>query len=66
MYDLYELKNHRWIVVDTFRDLAEAIEYFGDTSILQVSGGVYTVNVGEGLPQVGLAMLRMLIECKVA
>ena len=37
MYDLYEMKNNRWVVVDTFRDLAEAIEYFGPNSVLPVS-----------------------------
>lgn len=61
MYDLYEIKDKRWIVVDTFHDLAEAIEYFGDTSVLQVSDGVYTVNASDDI-----SMLRMLIQCKVA
>ena len=37
------------------------IEYFGDTSVLQVSDGVYTVNAGDDI-----SMLRMLIQCKVA
>ena len=61
MYDLYEMKDRRWMVTDTFRDLAEAIEYFGPDSILQVSDGVYTVNAGNDV-----SMLRMLIQCKVA
>jgi len=61
MYDLYEMKNNRWIVVDTFHDLAEAIEYFGTENVLQVSGGVYSVNAGDDI-----SILRMLIQYKVA
>lgn len=61
-YDLYEMKDRRWVVVDTFQSLAEAIEYFGPGRTLQVSGGVYTVNIGEGEP----SMLRMLIQSSVA
>lgn len=61
MYDLYEIKGKRWMVVDTFRDLAEAAEYFGPDSILQVSGAVYTVNTGDDI-----SLLRMLISCTVA
>ena len=61
MYDLYEIKDNRWVVTDTFHDPAEAIEYFGSDSVLQVSDGVYTVNVGENV-----SMLRVLILSKVA
>lgn len=61
MYDLYEMKGNRWVVTDTFCDLAEAIEYFGPDSVLQVSGDVYTVNAGDDV-----SMLRMLIQSKVA
>jgi hypothetical protein len=61
MYDLYELKENRWMVVDTFRSLAEAIEYFGTGTVVQVSGGVYTVNADSDI-----SMLRMLIQCQVA
>lgn len=60
-YDLYEIKDKRWVVVDTFHDLAEAIEYFEPDSILQVSDGVYPVNAGDDV-----SMLRILIRCKVA
>lgn len=61
IYDLYEMKDNRWVVTDTFHDLAEAIEYFGPGSVLQVSDGVYTVNAGGDV-----SMLRMLILCQVA
>ena len=61
MYDLYEMKATRWVVTDTFCDLVGAIEYFGPDSVLQVSGGVYTVNAGDDI-----SLLRMLIQCKVA
>ena len=61
MYDLYEMKDNRWVVTDTFSDLAEVIEYFGPDSVLQVSGGVYTVNAGDDIN-----MLHMLIQCLVA
>lgn len=60
IYDLYELKDNRWMVVDTFQDHAEVIEYFGQDSVLQVSGGVYTVNADGD----DAHMLRMLIQCK--
>lgn len=61
MHDLYEMKDKRWVVVDTFHDLTEAIEYFGTDSVLQVSDGVYTVNAGDDI-----SLLHMLILCKVA
>jgi len=61
MYDLYEMRDHRWMVVDTFHDLAEAIEYFGPDSVLQVSDGIYTVNADSDI-----RMLRILIESSVA
>jgi len=61
MFDLYEMKDNRWVVTDTFRDLAEAIEYFGLDSLLQVSDGVYTANAGDDI-----SMLRILILSKVA
>lgn len=61
MYDLYELKSDKWLVVDTFSDLAEAIEYFGPDTVFPVSGDVYSVNAGDDI-----SMLRILIRCKVA
>ena len=50
------------MVVDTFQDLAEVIEYFGQDSVLQVSGGVYTVNANGD----DAHMLCMLIQCKAS
>lgn len=59
MYDLYEIKNHCWMVVDTFQSLDEAIQYFEADTILQVSDDVYTINAGDDI-----TMLRILIRCK--
>ena len=59
MYDLYEMKDKRWMVTDTISSLDEVVTKFGAGNVRLVARGFYSIHSDD-------AIMAMLVECSLA